>query len=292
MEVLDKLTSKFTKLKVGLSNYVLLDVDHIKQEGNWDCGIASLRMAVRFLERTTNVFKLDEAILKHSLEKSVWTIDLAYLCAIMGIRHMLTTITLGADSTYSEESFYLNQLKTSFSVEMNRVNKLFKSAQERNVFVEKKSKSVTEIFNHIANHNQPVIVLVDDSKLKRICLTESKPASVVTKTPENADHLHTGSNSSQSIKPKTIIQKEEQSNTTNTEESVQSDEITSVENEEKLKYWGHFILVVGFDLKQKEVIFNDPSANYPKSRCSVSSFEKARKSYGTDEDLLFIFGKE
>uniref|UniRef100_F6YTC9 Uncharacterized protein n=2 Tax=Ciona intestinalis TaxID=7719 RepID=F6YTC9_CIOIN len=232
MDVLDKLTCKFTKLKVGLPNYVLLDVDHIKQEGNWDCGIASLRMAARYLERATNAMvTMDEAILKHGLEKSVWTIDLAYLCAIMGIKHILTTITLGADSTYSEESFYLNQLKTSFSVEMNRVNKLFKSAQKRNVFVEKKSKSVTKIFNHIATYNQPVIVLVDDSKLKRIFLTES---SVATKTPENADHSHTGLNSSQSVKPKTIIQKEEHSNTTSTEEFVQNDEITSVENEEKL----------------------------------------------------------
>jgi len=55
-----------------------------------------------------------------------------------------------------------------------------------------------------------------------------------------------------------------------------------------LGYTGHYILIVGFDAAQQEFIVRDPATSSPEHRVSVSALEQARRSFGTDEDLLVI----
>nr|ACO14869.1 C22orf13 homolog [Caligus clemensi] len=54
-------------------------------------------------------------------------------------------------------------------------------------------------------------------------------------------------------------------------------------------YQGHYVLLVGYDLKKKTVAYQDPSFKQTQSSASFAQFERARKSYGTDEDIVFIY---
>ncbi|XP_071744103.1 uncharacterized protein [Lepeophtheirus salmonis] len=74
---------------------------------------------------------------------------------------------------------------------------------------------------------------------------------------------------------------------------VNSNELKSSTNSiEVAHYQGHYILVVGYDLKKKTIYFQDPSFKQSGNVASFAQFEKARKAYGTDEDIVFIYSKK
>ncbi|XP_050735126.1 protein GUCD1-like isoform X2 [Eriocheir sinensis] len=54
-------------------------------------------------------------------------------------------------------------------------------------------------------------------------------------------------------------------------------------------YQGHYILLVGFDMKKGHIYYRNPS--FGNRICSISfvKLDKARQSYGTDEDIIFIY---
>ena len=53
-------------------------------------------------------------------------------------------------------------------------------------------------------------------------------------------------------------------------------------------YTGHFVVLTGLD---DVAVFHDPSrSSGPDRTLSLDAFEKARQSWGTDEDLLFVSG--
>ncbi|XP_062855257.1 protein GUCD1 isoform X2 [Trichomycterus rosablanca] len=54
-------------------------------------------------------------------------------------------------------------------------------------------------------------------------------------------------------------------------------------------YQGHFVVVCGFNRRTGCIFYNNPAYSDRVCCTSVSNFEEARKSYGTDEDILFIF---
>ncbi|CAH1800809.1 unnamed protein product [Owenia fusiformis] len=54
-------------------------------------------------------------------------------------------------------------------------------------------------------------------------------------------------------------------------------------------YHGHYIVVCGYNKDQRTVQYKNPSYNEELCCCSLSAFDTARKSFGTDEDILFIY---
>jgi len=58
---------------------------------------------------------------------------------------------------------------------------------------------------------------------------------------------------------------------------------------EDVPYHGHFVLVCGFEETTDEWIYKDPDTEQRESRATQEQFDKARKSVGTDEDLIFVF---
>ena len=56
-------------------------------------------------------------------------------------------------------------------------------------------------------------------------------------------------------------------------------------------FMGHFIMVVGFDSGKELVFYRNSSCTKKLSYTGYSSFETARKSFGTDQDILFIYSK-
>ncbi|XP_019520989.1 PREDICTED: protein GUCD1 isoform X3 [Hipposideros armiger] len=55
-------------------------------------------------------------------------------------------------------------------------------------------------------------------------------------------------------------------------------------------YQGHFIVLRGYNRATGSIFYNNPAYADP-GMCStsVSNFEEARTSYGTDEDILFVY---
>eukprot|EP01025_Chloroclados_australasicus_P009921 TRINITY_DN1384_c0_g1_i2.p1 TRINITY_DN1384_c0_g1~~TRINITY_DN1384_c0_g1_i2.p1 ORF type:complete len:264 (-),score=17.02 TRINITY_DN1384_c0_g1_i2:461-1252(-) len=53
-------------------------------------------------------------------------------------------------------------------------------------------------------------------------------------------------------------------------------------------YQGHYIVLCGYDQHRSQLLYMDPGGRNGIQRQSVEAVEDARKSYGTDEDLLLI----
>lgn len=71
-------------------------------------------------------------------------------------------------------------------------------------------------------------------------------------------------------------------------------------------YQGHYIVLCGYDIERQKVFYRNPSFDDRKfffitkfsnklvdvtdvCQMSLSILEEARKSYGTDEDVIFIY---
>uniref|UniRef100_A0A8C6WYT2 Guanylyl cyclase domain containing 1 n=1 Tax=Neogobius melanostomus TaxID=47308 RepID=A0A8C6WYT2_9GOBI len=57
----------------------------------------------------------------------------------------------------------------------------------------------------------------------------------------------------------------------------------------KPEYQGHFVVVCGFNRTTDSIYYNNPAYSDRVCSTSVGNFEEARRSYGTDEDILFIY---
>lgn len=64
---------------------------HVRQTGNWDCGIACVQMILG-----------ENVKLPPQAPRSAWTIELAYLLHSYDVKFHYTTITLGANVDYSD----------------------------------------------------------------------------------------------------------------------------------------------------------------------------------------------
>ncbi|XP_035230772.1 protein GUCD1-like [Stegodyphus dumicola] len=210
---------------------------------------------------------LDTVSKQEGFNKSTWTIDLAYLLHKFGVRHLYATVTLGVNPGYSKEAFYLHVLNK----DTQRINERFLTADANGVKVEKRSVEMEEIIDHLASGN-PAIVLVNANLLY-------------------CDTCHTN---------KCLMK------------------ITSYCNI-SFSYQGHFIVLCGFDKRENKVLYRNPSVlnsvlllhgntllytallmvmtvQDMKFDCLTEvctmpydSFENARKSFGTDEDVLFVY---
>ncbi|XP_038618399.1 protein GUCD1 isoform X1 [Tachyglossus aculeatus] len=54
-------------------------------------------------------------------------------------------------------------------------------------------------------------------------------------------------------------------------------------------YQGHFIVLCGYNKASGSIFYNNPAYADRMCSTSVTNFEEARTSYGTDEDILFVY---
>ncbi|CAL1272430.1 unnamed protein product [Larinioides sclopetarius] len=54
-------------------------------------------------------------------------------------------------------------------------------------------------------------------------------------------------------------------------------------------YQGHYIVLCGFNKTEGKILYRNPSVFNKVCTIPYDSFEVARKSFGTDEDVLFVF---
>lgn len=53
-------------------------------------------------------------------------------------------------------------------------------------------------------------------------------------------------------------------------------------------YTGHYVVICGYDAQSDEFEIRDPASSRKSDRISSKCLEEARKSYGTDEDILLV----
>lgn len=214
----------------------MISVPFQPQKYNWDCGLACSCMVLRFLDKNCDtVYSSDLKLLQCG--ESVWTIHLALLMKLHDVRHCFSTVTLGVDKNYANESYYKNR----FNEDERLVNELFENAEEKGICVERRSVELAEILNHVSDGNI-LICLIDYSVLACVnCFTES---CTLLKCFGNCIHC----------------------------------------------YQGHFIVVCGYDKSKQLIYFMNPNISHAEiGSCTMKEFDVARKRYGTDEDLLFIY---
>jgi hypothetical protein len=54
-------------------------------------------------------------------------------------------------------------------------------------------------------------------------------------------------------------------------------------------YCGHFIVLVGYDEQNSVIFYLNPATSKNLSFTSYGDLESARKCYGTDEDIVFVY---
>ncbi|KAK3246418.1 hypothetical protein CYMTET_44044 [Cymbomonas tetramitiformis] len=208
----------------------VVNVPHVRQSYNWDCGLACVLMVLRSL----GVMKCDLRCLRSLCPTtSIWTVDLAHLLRKFGVEVHFTTITVGANPDFASESFYRENMEEDGL----RVERLFREADSIGISIQCRSLSAAEIRNCVLSGHWLLIALVDKRKL---------------------NSWHTAA---ESCLPQCCVM---------------------------AGYTGHYIVLCGYDGERQEYVVRDPASSATTVQISEVSLEEARKSFGTDEDLLIV----
>ncbi|XP_038884867.1 guanylyl cyclase 1 isoform X1 [Benincasa hispida] len=136
----------------------LIEVPHINQLQQWDCGLACVLMVL-------NTLGINDCHIQSLADlcgtRSIWTVDLAYLLQRFSVSFSYFTVTFGADPNYSVESFYKEELAN----DLVRVDRLFQKALEAGIKIECRSISKEDISLLMLSGIYVAIVLVDQHRL-------------------------------------------------------------------------------------------------------------------------------
>ncbi|XP_062154005.1 guanylyl cyclase 1 isoform X1 [Alnus glutinosa] len=144
----------------SLPRSYFVEVPHINQQYSWDCGLACVLMVLRTLGISSCNF---QGLVELCCTKSIWTVDLAYLFHKFPVNFSFFTVTVGANPSYSVETFYQEQLPN----DLVRVDMLFQKALEDGIKIQCRSINGEEISFLILSGKYIAIALVDQSKLSQ-----------------------------------------------------------------------------------------------------------------------------
>lgn len=215
---------------VSFSKSHYIDVPHVQQLYNWDCGLACVSMVLRTLGiGHGDIHQLAELC----CTRSIWTVDLAYLLHRFSVKFSFLTVTLGANPDFSAETFYMEQLDD----DLGRVDRLFEKALEAGIHIKRRSIDGEEISALISSGQYVAVALVNKIKLSQSW--------------QDICGLGYYSRSSD--------------------------------------YMGHYVVICGYDADTNEFEIRDPASPGKYERVSMESLDEARKSFGTDEDILLVY---
>ncbi|KAK3138606.1 hypothetical protein QOZ80_5AG0371020 [Eleusine coracana subsp. coracana] len=208
-----------------------VDVPHVQQAFNWDCGLACVLMVLRTLgnDYCGGIADLE----KLCRTTSIWTVDLAYLLNKFSVSFSFLTVTLGANPQYSAETFYREQLQE----DIDRVDELFGRAIDAGISIHCRSISAYHIAFLVLSGHCIAIALVDKTKLNSSWMNDI----------HDVQHLN-----------------------------------------EESEYMGHYVVICGYDADSCEFEIRDPASSRKRERVTMKSLDEARKSFGTDEDILLV----
>ncbi|XP_066221606.1 protein GUCD1 isoform X3 [Saccopteryx leptura] len=263
-------------------DFVQLPVPIIQQLYHWDCGLACSRMVLRYLGQLDDG-EFESALQELRLTRSIWTIDLAYLMRHFGVRHRFCTQTLGVDKGYKNQSFY----RKHFDTEETRVNQLFAQAKACKVLVEKCTVSMQDIQAHLAQ-GHVAIVLVNSGVLHcdlcsspaKYCCFAPRGHRCFCRTPDYQGHfivLRGYNRATGSVFYNNPAYADHLPHCLLSKDTAPPGLLSSVPSP-----WPCSKPMTNLGLRW-------PLAHPRMCSTSVSNFEEARTSYGTDEDILFVY---
>ncbi|KAG0582423.1 hypothetical protein M758_3G057800 [Ceratodon purpureus] len=213
---------------VPRSRYI--QVPHVRQLCNWDCGLACVLMVLKVLGFEGCDLKYLSQLCQTT---SIWTVDLAHLLRHFNVEVAFLTVTIGANPNFAIETFY----KENMEEDGERVNMLFEKAPQVGIRVQWRSITGEELSLLILSGGFLAIALVDKRKLSHPWLDELCLADCCG--------LNTG-------------------------------------------YTGHYVVICGYDMDADEFEIRDPASSSTSGRISLDALDEARKSFGTDEDILLV----
>jgi hypothetical protein len=183
---------------------------------------------------------------------SIWTIDIAHLLRHFNLQVKFFTITLGANPAYADEKFYKEHMHT----DEVRVHQLFKLAEEAGIEVNQRSLHLEELRQACSSRKSLVLILVD----KRVLQTGYSPP--------NQDSNSVSSRGRPSANPLLCC--------------------GVLSNLCRPGYVGHYVLLYDYSYESKEFSMRDPASSTSRTAVKEATLEKARKSFGTDEDVIIV----
>uniref|UniRef100_S4RP98 Guanylyl cyclase domain containing 1 n=1 Tax=Petromyzon marinus TaxID=7757 RepID=S4RP98_PETMA len=146
---------------------------------------------------------------------------------------------------------YRNQsfYRRHFETDEERVNRLFQMAASNGVVVEKRSVSVGEVERHLAGGH--IAIVLTDASVLSCDLCPPCCCCCCCLPALGAD--------------------------------------CCVLCQRRQEYQGHFVTLCGYSRSARAIFYNNPAFSDRMCSCTVKNFNDSRKSYGTDEDILFIY---
>lgn len=247
------------------SFHLIARVERVLQQDNWDCGVACCETVLRSRGRSEPTRdQLIEAI----ATQSPWTIDLALvLHTRCEVSCQLFTTQPSAQSAYSELEFYKGKLDN----DTERVNAGFARAAALGVPIHVRAVALAEILEWIGDDSL-VIALVDARYLRCVCCDDERAmlADMLPST-ELARRL------AAPTEPQSLMQR------------LLSPIQALPSSDDVHGYAGHYVTLCGFDRALQLLIIANPG-RHQAELCAVTfeTFDRARRQFGTDEDLVRI----
>ena len=269
------------------------DVPHVRQMHNWDCGLACVLASLRSMRCDP---ALDLPHLKALCPTtSIWTVDLAHLLRRFGVDVSFFTITLGANPEYAAESFYRDSLADDGA----RVDALFRGAERAGVQLARRSVHMRSLRRWAADGRWLIIVLVDKRALGPNGIRKT---SRTGRSPRDGDGRGDGDDAARVFEGGGFFDFVFGTGTGDvrhggnggkrggggTSKKSANESASRSNSGSNSGYTGHYILVFGYDATAREFLCRDPAGAATLTRVGESAMESARKSFGTDEDLLVV----
>lgn len=260
----------------GLPCHKEYNLTYCPQITNTDCGLTCVSMLLEPSSKQFLIDNLDEIRTAAGFGHSTWTIDLCYVLRRFNVKFVYFTKTIGVDESRISDPNY----EKSCAKDKSRVKRRFMEAESNGISIDKRTVELSALVRHLANDG-PLILLINDSTLEcGICRKK--------KVKDNVKYEHRVFFTSM---PSSIY----------------------LYFPLHFRFEGHFVLVCGYDMFQKHVLYYNPHVEGNRKYftsfaylcvlcCIVSNgllsdictasfkgIEHCRKTYGTDEDIIFIY---
>ncbi|KAI9559665.1 protein C22orf13 [Daphnia sinensis] len=143
------------------SDAFIIELPHIEQAGNWDCGLACIQMVLSKNLALQLLQNLSTICPEEYQNRSTWTIDLCYILNHFSVKIKYYTKTLGVNPNFSQEKFYDSYIPKDEA----RVNQRFAAAASKGISIETGSLEITDLIHHI-KQNGVAIALIDVNQLE------------------------------------------------------------------------------------------------------------------------------
>ncbi|EGC40294.1 hypothetical protein DICPUDRAFT_146833 [Dictyostelium purpureum] len=259
------------------------DIESIKQDSNWDCGVACISSVLKWSNKENYQFGIINEIIN---TKSIWSIDLSNALTQLQVPHIYYTNSIGVRNDYSENKYY----KDNWESDTLRVNQLFfkslNTAPCNLVLIgSEKQLPIQQFIEHISK-KLPIILLVDSNFLN---CSKCNTKNDIYDDNNNNNHISTKLNSGDYLNEiRDNVANNENDNTNNIDNNNIYNKTNNTNKMNDDSFFGHYIVLVGYNYETKEIIYIDPSSNQLYCTISEQDLDNARMKPGTDLDCIFI----